>query len=76
MTTVAIYNLVLALIQIVTGFTRSCCQSIENFEFQLISIKFKFDRVLTIIDRSVQFNISGSDSLNSNAVLSMKLIGK
>ena len=76
MTTVAIYMLVLALIQIVTGFTRSCCQCIENFEFELISIKFKFYRELTIIDRSVQFNISGTDSLNSIAVLSMELIGK
>ena len=57
-----------------TVITRSCCQCIENFEFELIGIKFKFH--LTIIDRGVQVNISGSDSLNSIAVPSMKLIGK
>ena len=57
-----------------TGFTRSRCQCIENFEFELIGIEFKF--YLIIIDKGVQFNISGSDSLNSIAVLSMKLIGK
>ena len=48
-----------------TGFTRSCCQGIENFEFDdLVSIKFKF--CLTIIYRGIQLNISGPDSLNSN----------
>ena len=57
-----------------TGFTRSCRQCIENFEFELIGIKFKF--YLTIIDKGVRFNISDSDSLNSIAVLSMKFIGK
>ena len=57
-----------------TGFTTSCCICIGNFEFKLIGIKFKF--YLTITDRGVQFNISGSDSLNSIAVLGMKLIGK
>ena len=57
-----------------TGFTRSRCQCIENFELELIGIKFKF--YLTIIDKGVQFNISGPDSLNSIAVLNMKLIGE
>ena len=66
---VAIYNLVLALIQIVTGFTRSCCQCIENFEFELIGIKFKF--YLTIIDRAFS-SMSGPDSLNNIAGLIMK----
>ena len=57
-----------------TGFTISCCQFLGNFEFKLIGIKFKF--YLTITDRSVQLNISGSDSLNNIADLGMKLIGK
>ena len=65
---------VFAFILIVTGFTTSCCQCIGNFEFKLIGIKFKFYR--TITDRGLQFNISGSDSLDSIAVLGMKLIIK
>ena len=74
MTTVTVYIKMLDSTQIVTDFTRSCCQCIENFEFELIGIKFKFN--LTINDSSLEFNISGSDSLNSIAVLNMKLIGK
>ena len=45
----------LALIQIVTGFTRSCFQGIENFKFEVIGIKLKI--YLSVIDRGIQFNI-------------------